>query len=102
MQVSILIIRAQTGKLTVIPEKQNFTELFPAYHLSILKRGLKWGKIYKEYVSNAVDTHFMIRMDIGSTVGFHGDGKLKFFEPVSGDEGITMMIHISGGSYANI
>lgn len=41
-------------------------------------------------------------MDKGTTIGLRGQERVKYSDMVSGDEGITMMVGITGGLYAKI
>lgn len=45
-------------------------------------------------MESADETHFLINMDKGRTLGFHGDERVKYADVTSGGEGMTMMIRI--------
>ncbi|DAZ96362.1 TPA: hypothetical protein N0F65_008012 [Lagenidium giganteum] len=42
----------------------------------------------------------MIDFDTGKTLGFVGEKSIKYADVVSGGEGMTMVVRISGGSTA--
>lgn len=102
MQTKGLVIRAQTGKLSVSPEKQLYIEKSIAYHMGILKRGFESGELDEDLLSNADETHFIFNMDNGRTIGMRGDTNVKYADVTSGDEGITMMVHVSGGRFGKV
>lgn len=63
MESDILVIRRQTGKLSVSPEKQFYIEKSAAFHLGELKRGFVNGEMGEHLVENAVETYFVFNMD---------------------------------------
>lgn len=97
-----LVIRTQTGKLAVSPAKQAFIEKSIAFHLGCVKRDFESGKLQEDLVENADETHFVFDMDNGHTVGLRGDEQVKYSDVLSGDEGVTMMVRITGGVNASI
>jgi len=102
MQKHNLVIRAQTGKLSVSPKKQAQIEQAIAAHLGTMKREYESGSLNEDLVSNADETHFVFNMDNGRSIGFRGDSTVKYSDIVAGDEGITMMVHILGGRNARV
>jgi hypothetical protein len=48
------------------------------------------------------ETHFVINVDNGRTLGVRGDDDVKYADVVSGGEGMTMMVRITGGPSALI
>lgn len=48
------------------------------------------------------ETHFVIDFDNGKTIGFSGGTQVKYADVVSGGDGMTMIVHISGGPIALI
>lgn len=96
MDCNNFVIRRQTGKLAVSPEKQLHIERSIAYHLGQLKRGVESGELEEDYIENADETHFVFNMDNGRIIGFRRDENVKNADVVSGDEGITMMVRITG------
>lgn len=97
-----LVVRRQTGKLAVSPEKQLFIERSIAFHLGTMKRCFASGELNEDTIENADETHFVFNMDNGRTVGMRGDEHVKYADVVSGDEGITMMVRVTGGARAAI
>lgn len=56
------------------------------------------GNIMEEKdVKNTDETHFKISLDNGHTQGFKGDDEVKYVDIVSGCDGMTMVVCISGG-----
>jgi hypothetical protein len=43
------------------------------------------------------ETHFVINVDNGRTLGVRGDNDVKYADVVSGGEGMTMMVCLTGG-----
>lgn len=97
-----IVFRAQTGKLMVCAEKEEHIKKTVAFHLGQLKRAFQSGHFKEEDIENADETHFVINMDNGKTLGFIGDNDVKYLDVVSGGEAITMMVRISGGPNATI
>ena len=48
-------------------------------------------------MENIDETHFVVNMDNGRTLGFRGDTTIKYAKVVSGGDSMTMVIRISGG-----
>ena len=97
-----IVSRAQTGKLMVSKEKMEYIEREVAYHLGRLSREFTDGTLDEGLVENIDETHFIINMDNGRTLGFAGDNNVKYADVVSGGEGMTMVVRITGGPYARI
>ena len=53
-------------------------------------------------MENVDETHFVINLNNGRTLGFRGDTTVKYVEVVSGGESMTMVIRISGGHRSTI
>ena len=92
-----IVSRCQTGKLQVSREKQLYIEKSVAFHLGQVCRDFAFGDLDEECVENMDETHFVINMDNGRTLGFKGDGDVKYADVVSGGEKMTMVVRISGG-----
>lgn len=73
-----------------------------AFHLGKLKNGFHSGVINEDLVENADETHFVLKMDNGRTLGFCGENIIKYAGFVSGGDPITMMVRITGGKHASI
>lgn len=73
-----------------------------ATHRGVLKKLLTSGEVDEAGISTADETHFVINMDSGMTLGFRADRKVKWADLVSGREGMTMDVHSSGDCDAKI
>lgn len=97
-----IVMRRQTGKLQISPEAQERIERRVAYFLGNVARQFSSGELVEENVENADETHFIINMDDGRTLGFGGDQSVKYADVTSGGEGMTMLVRISGGARAMV
>lgn len=96
------VIRRETGKLSVNTEKQLHIQKSEAFNLGTLRRGFENWELHEDLIENADATHFVFNMDNGRTVGMRGDEKGEYADIVVGDEGVTMMVCITGGRNAHI
>ena len=48
-------------------------------------------------MDNLDETHFVINMDNGRTLGFRGDSTIRYVEVVSGGDSMAMVVRISQG-----
>ncbi len=55
------------------------------------------GQLNENQIENADETHFVFNMDNGRTVGFRSQEHVRYADVPSGNEGITMMVRITGG-----
>eukprot|EP00737_Agarophyton_chilense_P004270 gb/GEZJ01005293.1/.p1 GENE.gb/GEZJ01005293.1/~~gb/GEZJ01005293.1/.p1 ORF type:complete len:127 (+),score=14.15 gb/GEZJ01005293.1/:844-1224(+) len=92
-----VVNRAQCGKLMVSPGKQEQIEREVTYYLGELARGFRSNRLREEDVLNADKTNFYINRDNHKTLALVGDTHLRYADVVSGDDGITMMVLLSGG-----
>lgn len=90
-------MRAQSGKLSVNAEKQEQIEKSIAINLGTMKRAFDSGELCEDMVENADETHFVFNMDNGKCVGFRGDQTVTYADIMAGDEGITVMVGVTGG-----
>ena len=60
------------------------------------------GQLDDSLIENIDETHFIINMDNGRTLGFRGDENVKHADVVSGGESMTMMVRITGGPDSHI
>jgi hypothetical protein len=97
-----IVVRSKTGKLSVSPEKREFIDRSCVYHLGIVKRAFENGDLKEEMVENWDETHFVINLDNGKTLGLIGEKSIKYADVVSGGEGMTMLVRITGGPSACI
>jgi hypothetical protein len=94
--------RAQTGKLMFCEGRMEHIEKEIAYHLGVVSREFQSGALDESLVENADETHFVINMDNGKTLGFRGDNDVKYANVVSGRMGMTMLVRLTGGPGATI
>lgn len=95
-----IVLRTQCGKLQISPKSQEQIERRVSFFLGCVARELSSGLLNECDVENADETHFIINVDNGKTLGFKGDVEVRYADVVSGGEGMTMMVRISGGSQA--
>lgn len=55
------------------------------------------SELHENNVESADETHFVINMDNGSTLGFEGRKEVKWVDVVSDGENMTMVVRLSGG-----
>ena len=48
------------------------------------------------------ETHFVINLDNGRTLGFREDENVKYADVFSGGEGMAMIVHNTGGASSHI
>ncbi|EGZ12748.1 hypothetical protein PHYSODRAFT_514976 [Phytophthora sojae] len=77
METHNIILRAQSGKRQLSPEKTAEIEKSVAVHLGELKRGFESGKYDENVIENIDETHFVIDFDNGKTLGFGGESQVK-------------------------
>lgn len=97
-----IVSRAHTGKLLLSPAKELFIEKEVAYHLGQIAREFWSNSVDENDIGNADETHFLINVDNCRTLGFSGDVSVKYADVVSGGEGITMVVRLSGGRDSKI
>ena len=97
-----VVVRSQTGKLMCSPEKELHVQKTIAFHLGELHQDFASGELDENLIENMDETHFVINVDNGRTLGVRGDDDVKYADVVSGGEGMTMMVCISGGPSALI
>jgi hypothetical protein len=102
MEKNNIVGRAQTGKLMVCAECMEHIEKEIAYHLGVVALDFQSGALDENLVENADETHFVINMDNGKTLGFRGDNDVKYADVVSGGMGMTMLVRLTGGPGAII
>ena len=97
-----IVIRTQTGKLMTSPSTQLQMEKRVSYHLGQVARDFKSGKLDEDFVENLDETHFIVNVDNGKTLGFRGDENVKYADVASGGVGLTMVVRIRGGKFARL
>lgn len=89
-----IVTCAHTGKHKSSPKKQGETEVSVAAHLRTLCRVFGNGMNDAD-LSNADETHFVINVDNGCTLGVAGETEDRYAGVVSGGDGLTMMRSVS-------
>jgi DDE superfamily endonuclease len=92
----------QTGKLATSPAHEADMRKTVAFLLGQIQRDFVPGALDENMVENMDETHFIVNMDDGKTLGFRGDEECKYMDTVSGGEGMTMVLRITGGPNAAI
>lgn len=92
----------QIDKLMVSPTKTEFIEHFVAFHMGVLARGFQSGALDENLMENIDETHFVINMDNGRTLGFRGDIEVKYADMVARGMGMTMVVKVIGGPRGKI
>ena len=72
-----IVSRCQAGKLQVSPAKTEYINRSIARHLGVVKRGFENGELFEDTIENADETHFVVSLDNGRTLGFRGDTTVK-------------------------
>jgi hypothetical protein len=92
-----VVYRMKTGRLSWSPAKERHVRILVAFHLGTLHRGFLSGEYNENYMENVDETHFLINVDNGKTLGFRGDQAVKYSDVVSGGEAMTMVVRVTGG-----
>lgn len=100
MSSNHIVVKGQTAKITVSPEKQLFIEKSIAYHSRVLKRKFRRGIFDKDLIENAAETQFFINIEDGKTIGFIEDSHLNYADVFSAGKAMTMIMQIPEGSAA--
>lgn len=69
--------RACGGKLTISPAKQEFTVRKVLYHLNVLCSQFNIGELDEEYLKNADNVHFIVKMATEKELCFKDEQKIK-------------------------
>jgi hypothetical protein len=92
-----VVYRMKTGRLSWSPAKERHVRILVAFHLGTLHRGFLSGEYNENYMENVDETHFLINIDNGKTLGFRGDQAMKYSDVVSSGEAMTMVMRVTGG-----
>ena len=84
-----IVSRTHKGKHNMSPQKEFQNEKEIAFCLGIMKRSFESNLIYENDVQNMDETHFVINVDNGRTLGFTGEDHIKDADVVSGRESVT-------------
>ena len=102
IEVHNIVLLSQRGRLSCSPEKEQEIEMHTAHHLGVLQRGFQSGEFDENLIDNLDETHFVINVDNGRTLGFRGDSTVRYAEVVSGRDSMIMVVRISGRRQAII
>ena len=102
MQRNEIVCCSQCGKLIVSPAKRELIEREVAIHLGQISREFQSKTLNEDDVMNADETHFVINMHNHKTLCNRGDEEVKYADVVSGDEGMTMLVLLTGGRNSTI
>jgi hypothetical protein len=97
MDVHNIILLFQCGKLSCSPGKEIQIEMQATHHLGVLQRDFQTGIFDKNLIKTIDETHFVVNMDNGRTLGFRGDTTVKYADVVFGGHSMTMVVRISAG-----
>jgi hypothetical protein len=97
MDVHNIVLLSQRGRLICSVEKELQIEMGTAYHLGVLQRGFQSGEFDENVMEKLDETHFVVNLDNGHTLGVRGDTSVTYAEVVSGGDSMTMVVRISGG-----
>jgi hypothetical protein len=97
MGVHNIVLLSQRGKLSCSPGKELQKKMQAAHHLGVLQRGFQTGIFDENLIENIDETHFVVNMDNGRTLGFRRDTIVKYDDVVFGGDSMTMEVRISEG-----
>lgn len=102
MQNNNIVMRAQSGKLMMSPEKTTLMEREVSSFLGCISKQFQSGVLTEDHVFNMDETHFCVNMDNGKTLTVRGHQEVKYADVSSGGVGMTMVVLISGGPASSI
>ena len=81
-----IVLLSQHGRLTCSPEKELQIEMETAYHLGIyhIAEVICIWRIDENLMENLDETHFVVNLNNGRTLGFWRDTVVKYAKVVSG------------------
>ena len=95
MDVNNIVILNQIGRFTHSNEKELQIEMQVAHYLGVLQRSFLIGLFDENLIENVDETHFVVNMGNGRTLGFMGDNVVKYVDIVLGGESMIMVVRIS-------
>ena len=90
-----IVLLFQCGRLICSPDKELQIEMQTAYHLGVLQRRFLSREFNENLMENLNETHFVVNLDNGRTLGFPEDTIVKYAEVVSSGESMTMVVRNS-------
>lgn len=101
MECSRIFSRAHTEKHICSPAKEKEIDIPVAFYLGNVS-GMVSSRIMDDnYVENADETHFIINVDHGRTLGFSGESAFQYGDLGSDCEGFTMLPGLNGDVMQN-
>lgn len=97
-----IVSRAASGKGSISTAKTVQIRRLVAYHLGEMRGAFDANSLDENLVENIDETHFLINVSNGRTLGFMGGKNLSVAEVVNGSGGMTMVVRINGGQNAMI
>jgi hypothetical protein len=97
MDVHNIVLLSQCEKLSCSPGKELQIEMQAAHHLGVLQWGFQTGIFDENLIENIDETHFVVNVDNGRTLGFRGNTTVKYADVVSSGYSMTMVVRISRG-----
>ncbi len=91
------IVGKQCGALSRSITHHVYTEHCIEYHLGELERDFSCTDLDQAMVENVDETHLLINQDNRRTLGYVRDPNANYADVSSSDEGMTMVLRISGG-----
>ncbi|OWZ15617.1 LOW QUALITY PROTEIN: hypothetical protein PHMEG_00010712 [Phytophthora megakarya] len=88
LEIYKIVLRAQTGKRQVSPDKQAEIERDVAMHLGQFKRDVESGCLNENAVENVIRP--TLGLILTTTLGFVGEKQIKYADMVSGGEGMIV------------
>lgn len=85
------------GEAQVGLQKQEIIEKVIAFHLGNIKGIFNRKAPDGDLISTADETHSIFNMEEGRTIRLRGVQHIKYTDVVAEVEGVTMVIHVSGG-----
>ena len=92
-----IILLSQRVRLVCSPSKELHMKMQIAYHMGALHREFLLGNFQEHLMETLDETHFVVNLDNGMTLGFRGDTTIKYADVVSEGESMTLVVRISGG-----
>jgi hypothetical protein len=97
-----VVYRKQTGRMSWSPAKEHHVRMLTTFYLENLYGGFHSGEYNENYMENVDETHFVINMENGKTLGLCGDQTVKYADVVFGGEAMTTVVRVTGGVWAKI
>ena len=72
------------------------------FHLGQIARSFSNGEINEDEVENMDETHFVFDLDNRKCLSFRGDQSVNYMGVVSGAEGMTVVLRVTGGVNSRI